>query len=130
MDGTARAPGLLARASMVLSVVGGLGTAALGPAFISRFALQPRPGERIDLWFGVLAAALLVGLCVLAVMGGVRVWRRSPWRAWPLQGIAGLIVLVLVGPWSPAPLLLLAALLAFLNERAARVPAPPGPGTS
>lgn len=112
-----------------LDIVGGLATAALGPAFVWRFVLHPRPGERFDLWFGVLAAALLVGLCVLAVIGGVRAWRRTPQRAWPLQLIAGLVVLFLASPRSPAPLLLLAALLAFLDAQASGTPAPPTPRT-
>jgi hypothetical protein len=127
MSRTDQAPAIRARLSTILSVVGGLATAALGPAFVWRFALHPRPGERIDLWFGVLAAALLAGLCVVAVVGGVRVWRRTPQRAWPLQGIAGLVVLFLVGPRSPAPLLLLAALLAFLDAQASGMRAPPAP---
>lgn len=129
MDWSDRVPGLLARLSTVLSIIGGLTTAALGPAFIWRFALHHRPGERIGLWFGFLAAALLAGALRPWVVGGVRVWRRSPGRGWPLQGIAGLIVFVLVGPRSPAPLLLLGALLALLDSPAARTPAPPEPWT-
>jgi hypothetical protein len=114
---------------MVLSIIGGLATAALGPAFVWRFALHPRPGERIDLWFAILAAALLAGLCVLGVVGGVRAWRGVPQRAWPLQGIAGLVVLLLVGPRSPAPLLLVAALLSFLEARASGIGTAPAPRT-
>jgi hypothetical protein len=47
---------LRARLSAVLSIVGGLAIAALGPAFIWRFVLHARPGERFDLWFGILVA--------------------------------------------------------------------------
>jgi hypothetical protein len=48
---------IVARApSAVLSIVGGLAIAALGPAFIWRFVLHARPGERFDLWFGILVA--------------------------------------------------------------------------
>jgi hypothetical protein len=70
MDWSDRVPGLLARLSTVLSIIGGLTTAALGPAFIWRFALHHRPGERIGLWFGFLAAALLAG--ALRPCGGGR----------------------------------------------------------
>ena len=129
MSRTRQAPTLRARVSTVLSIIGGLATAALGPAFVWRFALHPRPGERIDLWFAILAAALLAGLCVLAVVGGVRAWRRTPQRAWPLQLIAGLVVLFVASPRSPAPLLLLAALLSFLDAQSSGTSAPPAPQT-
>jgi hypothetical protein len=97
--------------------VGGLATAALGLAFIWRDVLHARPGERFDLWFGILVAQLMVTLCFPAVTGAVFAWRHTPERGWPLQAAPGLIVLALVGPRSPAPLLLLAALLAFLDAR-------------
>jgi hypothetical protein len=67
-----------ARLSAVLSIVGGLVTATLGPAFIWRYVLHARPGERFDLWFGILVAQLMVTLCFLAVMGAVFAWRQTP----------------------------------------------------
>jgi hypothetical protein len=67
-----------------------------------------------------------LGFVLLAVVRGVRAW-RTPQRAWQLQGTAGLIGLVTVGPRSPAPLLL-AALLALLEARSsARRSPPPAP---
>ena len=117
-----------ARLSAVLSIVGGLATAALGPAFIWRYVLHARPGERFDLWFGILVAQLMVTLCFLAVMGAVFAWRQTPERGWPLQAAPGLIVLALVGPRSPAPLLL-AALLAFLDARSSGRQTPLTPRT-
>jgi hypothetical protein len=118
-----------ARLSAVLSIVGGLATAALGPAFIWRFVLHARPGERFDLWFGILVAQLMATLCFLAVLGGVFAWRHTPERAWLLQGAPGLVVLALVGPRSPAPLLLLAALLTILDARSSARRTPPTPQT-
>ena len=55
--------GARARLSAVLSIIGGLATTALGPAFIWRFVLHARPGERFDLWFGILVAQLMATLC-------------------------------------------------------------------
>jgi hypothetical protein len=91
--------------------------------------LHARPGERFDLWFGILVAQPMVTLCFLAMMGAVFAWRQTPERAWPLQGAPGLVVLALVGPRSPAPLLLLAALLTILDARSSARRTPPTPQT-